>query len=374
MFIDPRKKLNEEIMTNPNTGNRRRLPYPPGPQTPPPFDPFGENPPPWNNYPPIYNPNSDPNLIDEPPYPLEPSPTGSKRNPRPIDPSKGPPIPGTPLGVPDWFEPDYLPENIPGLGPEYRWFAYYYSWYRYWVVQLNLLQLNRDILIQEYEARVCDGSSTSACRRLETQIQRALEYEEFVLAKMERLEKVLNKWITRIWRNMPAAERERSRRKFDSKKGKGEKGWRKWLRRFAGVLPQEDGPLLAQFGVQDTYTGKDIIRILQAEYEQAAMMGDVPGGMGVGMDTEQALQDLADLFNPGQQYTIAEIMEILYGEIVIEPMQGQTTTGTYSQGGQFGAEPTPMEPSPPEEPAKPEGEMARAFAKFNKSRMGRGIR
>lgn len=68
-------------MTNPNTGNRRRLPYPPGPQTPPPFDPFGENPPPWNNYPPIYNPNSDPNLIDEPPYPNEPSPTGSKETP-----------------------------------------------------------------------------------------------------------------------------------------------------------------------------------------------------------------------------------------------------------------------------------------------------
>ena len=96
-----------------------------------------------------------------------------------------------------------------------------------------------------------------------------------------------------------------------------------------------------------------------------------------GYTFDDFINSLMELFNAGTQYTYQEVLEILgMGDMPTGRAMGQTTMGTFSKGGEFGATPTPtipMEP-PPKEPTRPEGEMARAFAKFNKSRMGRGIR
>ena len=380
MFIDPRQNIEEEGFgggpPNPSGGPMGPLPYIPK-------YPSGNNPLDFPFIDPSEIPLTDPSIPFDPndpistPFDYDPdtAPTRSKPgSPAPNRPRKIPPQ----IPFPGEIDPDMIPrggKEIPLMGREFRWYAYYNEWLYHMRRQGEAIDSLLDAIRAQREVYplLCDNPT---CLFLDSEIARLEKLAEETGQFLVRVRKLVRKWF-RLWFNLLDDSAKIGFLKPMFRNFPDIKKVLKRLRRIVSVDPEgAGGPLMAQFGDSNTLSGRQIVAFLEQQAEDRMMTGG-DEVFADGYTFDDFIDSLMELFNSGTQYTYEEVLEILgMGDMPTGRAMGQTTRGTYSKGGQFGATPTPTIPTepPPEEPARPEGEMARAFAKFNRGRMGRGIR
>lgn len=370
MFIDPRQKIEEE-----GYGGGPTFPFPT-------YIP---------NYPSDTNPFKFPFVDpDDLPYvtPTTPDPGGLIQDPFDYDPDKPTPDsqnpPNRPRKIPPQYplpgeiDPDTIPRGgreVPRMPREFRWWTYYNEWLYHMQRQEQAVEAILDRLRQQRAVYplLCNSE---ACMLLDAQIARFEELAQKTGAFTVRLKKLVRMWFRRWFNLLDDSDKVKFLKPMfrnfpDIKKVL------KRLRRIVSVDPEgAGGPLMAQFGTSNTLSGRQIVAFLKQQAEDRMMTGG-DEVFADGYTFEDFINTLVELFNSGTQYTYEQVLEILgMGETPSGRRMGQTSRGTYSQGGQFGVTPTPTIPTepPPEEPARPEGELARAFAKFNRGRLGRGLR
>ena len=383
MFIDQRKNLHEEFKPTEIPYGPDGLPYPP-PNGPPPF----ANP---NNLPDLVNPNSPPDpggLV--PPAPYGTPPTSPFSDPGDMRPSKrtpyaprGPIRSEPPMGLPPDAVPDYNPANLHQLPEEWRWAVYYDEW-------ANYLSRQKVLILQDLDLFENRRTTLLLCNRPEClmELQNIEARIDALMAQLQETEDYLKRvsTLTKIWwRRWFNLLDPNTRMRYLAKGKKYLKALKKFrdaLKRRARRRRGDFRDLFSKDSI-DSLDGGDIMALAMRVFGTPMSGEQVSDDFSVKL----LLEVLGDLFPEGKTFTFDEIMEIIREGMI--PMEGgrgrsgQTSRGTFSAGGAFGSTQLPQLPTepPPEEPPtggggepRPEGEMARMFAKFNKSRMGRGMR
>lgn len=403
MKIDPR--LNEEIF-NPDD----------------PLNPLGMPGVPNNPENPLFPPDT-PTLPtpDGPPFKLPP-PVPGMPNPWNPDgvPDDVPDVPkGTPGFIPDDF-PDGLPDNFPDGGTKGHWWWRWISqWKKYYEDLINLITSkisdlqNELIEIQELIADMEDGGvgnddpqmrrARATYNRIRAQIaflqQQLADVNRqlrLILAELAEFWSTIKRGVPTTWKKIKRTikrwfeRRRRSRRKppFPPRR-RGPPG-------SASVDEIWDSLFDTDFSGSMSYTGLQWAVIIEAMF----LDGVVGGGYTSGDQSDYAIfQNMIDgvyefftEFNdPNQTYSYDDFIAILDGWIA----DGEQYNNPFSppdepqglEGPQQGKElnikvsstpttPTITPSAPPMggQGASPEGEFAKAFARYNKGIQGKGIR
>ena len=404
MNIDPR--LNEEIFDDDN-----------------PLNPLGGPGQPNNPDNPLFPPDT-PTLPDPdgPPIRLPPELPG---NPNPWDPDGvpvDPPDPprGTPGFIPPDDFPDGLPDNFPGPDTQERWWwRWISSWKKYYEDLIKLINERISELYKlklKYEDQINDlrdsGVSNNDPRitRLQSAIDMILDQINFlseqwadakyqldmILAELAEFWSTIKRGVPTTWRKIERTIKRWWERRRKSRKRPPFPPRRRGPPGSASVDEIWDSLFDEDFSGSMTYTGLQWAVMIEAMFLDGVVGG---GGYTSGDQSEYiAFQNMIDgvyefftEFNdPNQTYSYDDFIAILDGWIadgeqysdptrpdepqgLVGPQQGKDLNINVSS--------TPTTPTitPSADPmggqgASPEGEFAKAFARYNKGMQGKGIR